>query len=197
MKRIDRKHQLYETLVQSHGGQLFRFAARLSGCVHKAEELVQETYCEAWRSIGSLRDSDRAKAWLFRILRRRFAHALQAQKRQVPTTDSEQLQDVVETNQYDMLDALSDQELLRNALDALDDRFKEPFLLMFADGLTCREIAEATEVPLGTVLSRIHRARVFLRKKVRQLEGAEAHVRQSYSSRGISSLDKRSVAVIE
>ena len=58
-------------------------------------------------------------------------------------------------------------------------RFKEPFLLMFADGLTCREIAEATEVPLGTVLSRIHRARVFLRKKVRQLEGAEADVRQS------------------
>jgi len=179
MKRIDRQHQLYETLVQSHGGQLFRFAARLSGCAHKAEELVQETYYEAWRSIGSLRDSDRAKAWLFRILRRRFAHALQAQKRQVPTTDSEQLQDVVETNRYDMLDALSDQELLRNALDALDDRFKEPFLLMFADGLTCREIAEATEVPLGTVLSRIHRARVFLRKKVRQLEGAEAHVRQS------------------
>ena len=61
---------------------------------------------------------------------------------------------------------LESQVALQGALDALENRYKEPFLLVFLAGFSCREVAEQLSLPLGTVLSRIHRARQFLRERL-------------------------------
>lgn len=71
------------------------------------------------------------------------------------------------------LDVLARRENVQGALNRLDSRFKEPFLLVFLVGLSCREVAERLSVPLGTVLSRIHRARAALRVYLRESPDAD------------------------
>ena len=162
---------LYEDLVRSHGGDVYRFAYRLCGERELAEDLAQETFCEAWRSIASLQDPNRGRAWLLQILRHRYAHTIRRQTRRVRARVShEQLNEVAIRTGVDVLAQLSDQEILQQALDSLDDRFKEPFLLVFLEDFTCQAAADFLDLPLGTVLSRIHRARQQLRAAIRQLD---------------------------
>ncbi len=168
--------QGYEQLVHDHARDLYRFAYRLCGRADWAEDLVQETFTEAWKSIASLRDVARGKAWLFRILRHRYSHAIRDQSRRIrPTANLEDSQATAAGR--DVLDLLADRELLDQALDSLSDAFKQPFLLVFGQDLTCQEAAEVLDIPLGTVLSRIHRARVILRQRLREL-GHESHSKQ-------------------
>lgn len=165
MNRTDSDRRLYETFVRSHARDLYRFAFRLCGRAELAEDLLQETFCEAWRSMGSLRDVHRSRAWLFQILRHRFAHSMRDGRRHPRTVmNIEDLESAASRPEPDLLSRMASQELLQMALDALDDRFKEPLLMVFMQGFTCREAAELLDVPLGTVLSRIHRARKFLRR---------------------------------
>lgn len=174
MTRIDRHRRLYEQLVRSHAGDLYRFAYRLCGHAEMADDLVQETFFEAWRSIKSLRDPSRGKSWLFQILRYRRAHGIRDRSRRVQATVGiDQLDNISDGAGADILVKLSNQELLQRALDALNERYKEPFLLVFLEDFTCREAAESLNIPLGTVLSRIHRARQLLRRFLRQLDPAD------------------------
>ncbi|MBI1903729.1 MAG: sigma-70 family RNA polymerase sigma factor [Planctomycetia bacterium] len=170
MSRVESDRKLYEDLVRRHAADLYRFAHRLCGNAQIAEDLVQDSFCEAWRLIQSLRDPLQARAWLFQILRYRYAHAVRDRSRRVqPTGGAELLDQIAEEPGQDVLDALSNRELLQQALDALEGHYKEPFLMVFLDGLRCREVAEALDLPLGTVLSRIHRARQLLRQSLRRL----------------------------
>jgi RNA polymerase sigma-70 factor (ECF subfamily) len=173
MTRIDhdRDRRLYEELVRSYGGAVYRFAYRLCGNRDAADDLAQDTFCEAWRSIQSLRDPSRGRAWLFQIVRYRNAHGIRDRSRRVQATaDIDRLNQVPDRAGRDVLVKLSDQELLQTALKALDERFKEPFLLVFQEDFICRQAAELLDIPVGTVLSRIHRARQFLRRFVRQMD---------------------------
>ena len=169
--REAKRRQLYETWVREYGGELYAFAFRLCGNAAQAEDMVQETYYEAWRSMKTLRDPAKARAWLYRILRFRHAHWRRDSGRRVqPRASFSQIESILAAPQESVEDALAGREALQKALDSLEDRFKEPFLMVFQQGLTCRETAEALEVPLGTVLSRIHRARTTLREALRGLD---------------------------
>ncbi|MCG8618602.1 MAG: hypothetical protein MI802_20475, partial [Desulfobacterales bacterium] len=75
----------YESWVENHATELYRYALRTSGRADIAEDLTQETFYHAWRSMKSLRDPSRARAWLFQILRYRYAHWLRDKGRQVKT----------------------------------------------------------------------------------------------------------------
>lgn len=168
------RRQFYEQLVHAHSGDLYRFAYRLCGEPDIAEDLVQETFVEAWRSIRSLRDDKSARAWLYQILRHRFAHWVRRLKRTIRPDAS---MDVAEAEKSqpgpDVLTRLADEDLLQQALNSIDERFKEPFLMVFLEGLTCAEAAEKLDIPRGTVLSRIHRARLALREFVDHHEQAD------------------------
>jgi RNA polymerase sigma-70 factor, ECF subfamily len=152
----DRGAQRYEALVRAHAPDLFRFAYRLTGTRAAAEDLLQETFSEAWRCLAQLRKPAAARAWLLQILRHRHAHSQRGAARR-PTLGGDI--DRLESGEQDG----SMRDALQRALDELDDRFKVPFLLVFLEGLTCQETADELGVPLGTVLSRIHRARIALR----------------------------------
>ncbi len=175
MSRIDQDRQLYETLVRLHAAEIYRYVLRLCGDRDVADDLVQETFCEAWRSIGSLKEPQHAKAWLFGIARHRNAHRVRRRTRRIRTDNESQIEGMTDQAGPDILERLSDQNLLQTALNGLEDRYKEPFLLVFLEDFTCREVSEMLELPLGTVLSRIHRARQMLRRTLRQLDPTEPH----------------------
>jgi RNA polymerase sigma-70 factor, ECF subfamily len=162
---------LYETMVRRCARDLYRFAFRLCGHAQTAEDLVQDTFFEAWRSIGSLEDDETGRAWLFGVLRHRYAHLVRdgGRRWQLPLS-LDRVKDEPSQPCLDVLDQMANQEMLQRALDALDDNYKVPFLMVFDGGLTCQKVAEHLQVPLGTVLSRIHRARNFLRNFLRRLD---------------------------
>lgn len=155
----ERRRQQYEGLVRSHAADLYRFAFRLTGARAVAEDLVQETLSEAWRCVDQLRAQAAARPWLFQILRHRHAHLRRGASRR-PSVEIGV--DALAGEGSDSVACSS----LQHALDLLDDRFKVPFLMVFLEGLTCQEAADALDLPLGTVLSRIHRARIALRAAI-------------------------------
>ncbi len=153
----------FEQWVREHARDLHRFAYRLCGDAETAEDLVQETFYQAWKGRERLRHHDRSRAWLFQILRYRYAHWARDRSRTPPVTVVG-LELQAEAAEAPSAPAPAEQDFLQEALDALDERFRTPLLMVFVQGLTCRETAEHLDLPLGTVLSRIHRARKQLRR---------------------------------
>jgi len=174
MFRNDEKKELYELLAHTHAAELYRFAYRLCGERETAQDLVQETFSEAWRSLESLRERDKARSWLFSILRYRYAHLQRDSGRRERKMETLELAEKEAGGpEEEVLERLSGRDYLQKGLDHLDNRFKEPFLMVFLEGLSCAEAARQLDIPLGTVLSRIHRARSLLRKKLDRLDNKE------------------------
>ena len=151
-------HQRFEEYVECCADSLFRVAYRLTGNQTLAAELVQETYLNAWKSIGNLKDPDRMRAWMFSIMRNQYTKLLRLEKRSVPT--KEHLNDVSkpEIAENDTADRV------QAALARLDDKHKLPVLLVSLEGMTVDEAAAILETPRGTILSRLHRGRQKLKQ---------------------------------
>ena len=152
-----------EKLVHEHYAPLYRYAYRLSGSAADAEDLTQEAFCTAQRKLGQLRDRGRAKAWLFSILRHAYLHRLRADKHQqfVPV---EWLGDVPEPAP-DPLPPV-EPERLQQALNELPETFRTPVILYYFEDFSYRDIAEQMDLPIGTVMSRLARAKAHLRNRL-------------------------------
>ena len=166
---------LYEALVDRHAPNLWRLASRLTSDADEADDLVQETFYEAWRSIGSLREKPAARAWLIRILIHRAAHRLRTASRRVSPQATEEGQ-LLARPEAAPLTRLASKESLDDALARLAPPRRTAFLLVFQEGFSCREVSEMLDVPRGTVLSRLHRAREDLRGRLGPDAQAEAVV---------------------
>jgi len=165
---------IFESLVRAHAADLYRFAFRLLGEAQGAEDLVQEAYHHAWRSVESLRDPAAGRAWLLTILRRRWSRRLRDEsRRRGPRLEERDVDQSASPLPGPDIDLLARREWVQDALNRLDPRLKETFLLVFLEGLSCREAAERLGSPLGTVLSRVHRARVALRVLLRDVSDEE------------------------
>ncbi|GIW80762.1 MAG: hypothetical protein KatS3mg105_2569 [Gemmatales bacterium] len=152
----------FHQLVDDHYAALYRYAYRLSGSTADAEDLTQETFYQAQCKADQIRDPGAAKAWLFRILRNAYLYRLRSEKQQrlvsldglgdmvtaiepLPTFDSGQLQE---------------------ALNELPEEFRTAVILYYFEEFSYRDIAEQLGVPIGTVMSRLARAKRFLRKRL-------------------------------
>lgn len=153
------RQALYEQMVDEHSDDLFRLAYRLCGDRCQAEDLVQETFVQAWRSLGTLRDRAAARGWLAQILRHVWYRFCREQRRQ-PSCQDVALEDVA----LYAADEPQHDDVLQTALDQLSPAAREAFLMVTMGGFQCAEVADMQQVPLGTVLSRIHRARLALQK---------------------------------
>lgn len=152
-----------EGLVRDYYESLYRYAFRLTGSAADAEDLTQEAFCKAQTSVGQLRDSARARSWLFRILRNAYLYRvrLERRKRYVSLENLDELPDALP----DPLPPV-DPEQLQQALDELPELFRTPVILYYFEDFSYRDIAEQMDLPLGTVMSRLARAKGYLRSRL-------------------------------
>jgi RNA polymerase sigma-70 factor (ECF subfamily) len=151
----------FNTLVEDHGAVLFRMAFRMVGDRHEAEDVVQETFRSAWRSRDRYESGRGDRAWLASILRRRVVDRWRRRRPPVVASGPAVL-DVGVAAEDPLANELSDE--MQGALDRLPKELRETLLLVVVGELTHQEVANLLEIPLGTVLSRVSRARRRLRE---------------------------------
>jgi len=163
--------KVYTQLVQDYYAALYRFAYRLSSSENDACDLVQETYRVAFESIHQLQKWESARSWLFKILLNEYRQQWR-RKASLQYCPPEMLYDQA-SGELELSDGLdeSDSELeainprlLQEAIDSLPEEFRTPLLLHYMEGFKYREIAELLGVPIGTVMSRINRAKEHMRR---------------------------------
>jgi RNA polymerase sigma-70 factor (ECF subfamily) len=156
----DRRRTVHR-LVETYYAALYRYAYRLTGSGVDAEDLTQETFCTATLKLGQLRDPLRVKPWLFAILRKAYLHRLRSDKGTVPL---EVVGDLPGPPPEGLPDI--DPERLQAALAELPEEFRTPIILYYFEDFKYRDIAEQMELPIGTVMSRLARAKLFLRDRL-------------------------------
>jgi RNA polymerase sigma-70 factor (ECF subfamily) len=146
--------------------QLYNFAHWLTGSREEAEDLVQESYLKALKGFSSFTPGTNFRAWMYRILRNTFLTSRTGLKTTVSLDDDDNETPEPETaeNPESLLLARMDQEEIRLALGRLAVPQREIILLSDVEELSYREIAEALGLPIGTVMSRLSRARRSLRE---------------------------------
>jgi RNA polymerase sigma-70 factor, ECF subfamily len=160
--------QTIARLVDEHYIALYRYAFRLTGSAADAEDLTQDAFCKAQTHLKQLRDERRAKPWLFSILRNAYLHRVRAEKQQ-PCVSLEGVGDVPMPTPDAMPDV--DPDLLQQVLNEMPEPFRSPIILFYFEDFSYRDIAEQMELPLGTVMSRLARAKAFLRARLMPVEG--------------------------
>ncbi len=156
--------------------RLYNFAHWLTQDRHEAEDLVQETYTKALRGFSSFQQGTNFRAWMYRILRNTFLTSktgLQATATVPLDLDSEQesLPKVQDTPESILLQR-SDQRLVQEALSRLAVPYREVLLLCEFEEMSYQEISATLAIPIGTVMSRLSRARRALRDMVREMQGS-------------------------
>jgi RNA polymerase sigma-70 factor, ECF subfamily len=151
----------FNRLVSDHGCALYRMAFRMMGDRHEAEDIVQETYRSAWTSRAGYQTGRSGRAWLSAILRRRVVDRWRRHSLGV-ASGGDYMVDV----EVEGVDPLANEytDEMQQALNRLPTELRESLLLVVVGELTHQEVADMLEVPLGTVLSRVSRARERLRQ---------------------------------
>jgi RNA polymerase sigma-70 factor (ECF subfamily) len=171
-------------LVAEHYAVLFRYAYRLCGTVPDAEDLTQQTFLSAQSNLSQLRDPNSARSWLFAILRNAY---LRMNRKPRPTPAATLKLNIDELPEEPTDDLPIDQELLQNAINELTDDFKLVVVMFYFEGLSYRQIAEQLRLPLGTVMSRLSRAKGHLRARLFEADAGElaSDAQGSGSKRGL------------
>lgn len=157
---------------------LYTFAYHLTYDEDDANDLVQETYLKAIRFINKYNEGTNAKAWLFKILKNAFINQYRRQRKQPTQVDFEDVssyQEAEEDTNYagyadlreEMFQTMMGDEVT-NAINALAVDFRVVILLCDIEGFTYEEISKILDIPIGTVRSRLHRARNMLKEKLRE-----------------------------
>jgi RNA polymerase sigma-70 factor (ECF subfamily) len=160
-----------------HMPALYTAAMRLTRNNADAEDLVQETFLKAYRAYDRFEDGTNLKAWLYKILTNTFINSYRAAKRRPEKADVEDIEDLYlyrrlgdltgsnigRSAEEELLEHITDDEV-KSAIESLPEVFRIAVLLADVEGFSYKEIADITEVPIGTVMSRIHRGRRALQK---------------------------------
>ena len=161
--------------AMQYAPQLYSAAMRLTRNSADAEDLVQDTYLRAWRSFATFQEGTNLRAWLYRILTNSFINKYRAKQRRPDETGMDNIEDLYlykRLNTLDsatrsaedtMLELFTDDEV-KAALEELPENFRIPVLLADVEGFAYKEIAEMLDIPVGTVMSRLHRGRKGMHK---------------------------------
>jgi RNA polymerase sigma factor (sigma-70 family) len=155
--------QAFRRLILPHMDAAYTFARYLCRDAHVAEDLVQDAFLRAFRGFHGYRGGD-AKAWLFAIVRSSFMEWVRTQRRWDSLSSDEPAEEIADdaATPEAVLMRASDDGAVRRALEALPIPFREALVLRELQDMSYREIADITEVPIGTVMSRLARARRLL-----------------------------------
>jgi len=160
---MDSKQLQFEALVKAYSNDLYRLAYWFCNNHSLADDLVQESFMRAWKSIDKLKDDKAAKAWLITILRREFArHCGNKHSKQLSLEDIELEQLAVMQHKENM----AENELLHKVMANLPDDYRIPLVLQVLGGYTSDEIAAIMDIKPGAVMTRLFRARKQLKNSL-------------------------------
>jgi len=159
--------------------QLYSAALRMTRNPSDAEDLVQETYLKAYRAYGSFEEGTNLKAWLYRILTNTFINKYRSDSRRPKQSELGDIEDlymyrrissgdsaeVSRSAEDRVLDGLVESDI-KQAVEDLPENFRIPVLLADLEGFSYKEIAEILDIPIGTVMSRLHRGRKAMQKRL-------------------------------
>jgi len=167
----------FADLAMPYMSALYSAALRMTRNPSDAEDLVQETYLKAYRAFGTFQQGTNLKAWLYRILTNTFINSYRSKKRRPDESELDEVEDLYlyrrlggleaaaagRSAEEEVLDSFTDDEV-KQALEALPEQFRMAVLLADVEGFSYKEIAEILDIPIGTVMSRLHRGRKALQK---------------------------------
>ncbi|MEM6736034.1 MAG: sigma-70 family RNA polymerase sigma factor [Bacteroidota bacterium] len=170
-----KKAQVFGEEFMPHIDSMYNFAYRLTFDEDEAKDLVQDTYLKAYRFINSFQEGTNSKAWLYRILKNSFINDYRKKSKQPSKVDYQEVEqfynseDTLSEATTDLrLEATKDMigDEITNALNSLAIDFRTVIILCDLEGFTYEEMAKILDIPIGTVRSRLHRARNLLREKL-------------------------------
>ncbi len=160
---------------------MYNFAYRLTFDEDDAKDLVQDTYMKAYRFINSFQRGTNAKAWLYRILKNSFINDFRKKSKEPSKVDYQEVENFYNSDDVDSnktvdlrVDTLKDMmgDEVSNALNSLAVDFRTVIILCDLEGFTYEEMAKILDIPIGTVRSRLHRARNLLKEKLKSYAGS-------------------------
>ena len=163
--------------AMEYAPQLYAAAMRMTRNSADAEDLVQETYLKGFRSFHTFTEGTNLRAWLFRILTNTYINKYRAKQRRFDESDLADVEDLYlykrlgtfqdasigRSAEDSLMEMLPDTEV-KQALDSLPDNFRMPVILADVEGFAYKEIAEMLDIPIGTVMSRLHRGRKAMQR---------------------------------
>ncbi|WDP90593.1 MAG: sigma-70 family RNA polymerase sigma factor [Desulfobacter sp.] len=159
----NRPARKFKTLTFPHMKLLYNVALKYTGNTFDAEDIVQETYLMAFNKFHQLKDTSRCKPWLLRILRNNFLKSCQKDKARQRLEQGEYIDYLKAHIRQKDAEALLVEHTgtreIRAAIDRLPEKYGEVLTLYYMNGLLYKEIAEVLDIPIGTVMSRLTRAR--------------------------------------
>lgn len=182
MREENNRRKEFEDIAMEHIDSLYSMAIRLVFNKDEAEDLVQETYLKAYRFFNTFQKGTNIKAWLFKILRNTFINkyrktvnlpseifyedveSVNSNLSYKQESDSGELTDTLESKYSELGNLMEDD--VKRAIDSLPIEYKEAILLSDVEELSYNDIAEITNVPIGTVKSRLNRGRKLLQKSL-------------------------------
>jgi RNA polymerase sigma-70 factor, ECF subfamily len=183
--------------------QLFAAAKRMTRNHADAEDLVQETFLKGYRSYHTFEEGSNLRAWLFRILTNNYINSYRAKQRRPLESDLDDIEDLylyrrmggieealASRSAEDTLMDLFTEAEVKDALEALPEAFRVPVLLADVEEFSYKEIADMLDVPIGTVMSRLHRGRKAMQKQLydfavaRGLVADDGRARESANDHG-------------
>jgi RNA polymerase sigma-70 factor (ECF subfamily) len=158
---VSSRQRQFDALVRGHSGELYRYAYWLTNDDALAQDLVQETFLRAWKSLDHLRETGAAKAWLVTILRRERARLYE---RKQPRAG-----DVSDVGELEIADVgpgpenAGEDSVVRAAMARLEEKYREPLVLQVLGGFSCAEIADQLGITEAAVMTQVFRARQKLK----------------------------------
>ena len=161
--------------AMQYAPQLYSAALRMTRNNADAEDLIQETYLRGFRGFGNFQEGTNLRAWLFRILTNTYINTYRAKQRRPQETELADVEDLYmyrrlgaldnasRSAEDQLFDLFTDDEVKR-ALEDLPESFRLPVLLADVEGFAYKEIAEMLSIPIGTVMSRLHRGRKAMQR---------------------------------
>jgi RNA polymerase sigma-70 factor (ECF subfamily) len=169
----------FERDALQYSRQLYSAAMRMARNPSDAEDLVQETFLKAYRAYDTFQEGTNLKAWLYRILTNTYINKYRKESRRPNEVDlgdvedlylyrrigSEDTAEVSRTTEDRVLDGLVESDI-KAAVEELPENFRLPVLLADLEGFSYKEIADILDIPIGTVMSRLHRGRKAMQKRL-------------------------------
>ncbi|MCP4404337.1 MAG: sigma-70 family RNA polymerase sigma factor [bacterium] len=165
-----KNQQRFKALAYPHITFLYNLALRYCGNTHDAEDMVQETMCTAFAKFHQLRDESKCKNWLFSILHRTYLKEINVRKQQHVFQSDEHGRyiDLLQKaaaglNPAEAFEKHDAESRIRQLIDTLPEKYTSPLLLYYMEDMSYQEISEYLNVPVGTVMSRLSRAKKLLK----------------------------------